>query len=346
MAGSPPGGQSPTGNRSPPAVGRRSPPEVLRFLARSDARRRILLALAADGPATRRALAAATSVPRSTLYRILGELDDRGLVARAGAEGEGEGVNQQGDEGVQVEAEERYAPTPTGAFLADRLRSVVDTVEVTRLLQALAGQAHRADRAHLADEDGTGDAEDGSPSQSGVEVLVASAGDPRAPARRLADRLAAASRVRLLVPADGRVALEAALGARPEGDRSIEAVVAAELVESAAADASTTRTLRAVVAAPDVALAVADADVPLVADADVPVVAGVDVPAVAGVADETAFAAVPDGPGSDGTGRIRGYVETEDAALRVGVERAYAVAASGASALDSGAVGPPGVDGP
>jgi predicted transcriptional regulator len=57
---------------------------ALEFLASSPARVRILDALA-DGPATARELADQTGIPRSTLRRNLGELVDRGYVARDAA---------------------------------------------------------------------------------------------------------------------------------------------------------------------------------------------------------------------------------------------------------------------
>lgn len=83
------------------------------YLSRSANRVAILDALA-DGPAPRRELADTTGVSRTTLDRIVNELEDRGWAERT----------PDGD----------YVATPTGSHLLREFRPVVDAAEALRRL--------------------------------------------------------------------------------------------------------------------------------------------------------------------------------------------------------------------
>lgn len=169
-----------------------SPPELLQFLARSDNRVTVLASLATGASFTRSELQTETGLPRPTVSRILGEFKDRRLVSS--------GAN-------------RYEVTPLGRFLGGRLHSMFDAVETMQRLQTLLKQVS-----------GTGTDTDGT-YHARSELLTPTSADPGAPTRRFADRLHAASRVRLLVPAaiPQLFCVDATTG---DGQQTVEVVLA------------------------------------------------------------------------------------------------------------------------
>lgn len=205
-----------------------SPPEIFQFLSRSDNRVTVLTALTTDAAATRSTLQRQTGIPRSTVSRILHELEDRELVSRAA---------------------HRYEVTPFGRSLATRLRSVFDSIEAMQRLQTLLDKLSDTE-PELAFTD-----------YNNSEVLTPISTDPGAPTRRFADLLHAASCIRLLSPAaiPMLVDVNSVLG---DGVQTVDVVIPrAEL--AVVQDASlSSQQLRDVVASGDVTLFAHDGDIP------------------------------------------------------------------------------------
>lgn len=86
--------------------------EAVAVLSRSENRAAVLRALASE-PRDRRDLESEVGVPKSTLSRVLRELEERGWVERTDRE---------------------YAATTAGSLLADRFRRLLETEQATRLL--------------------------------------------------------------------------------------------------------------------------------------------------------------------------------------------------------------------
>lgn len=146
---------------------RKSPSGLVPFLTCSANRVAVLAAIATEASCSRSDLQTATGIPRSTVSRILDELDDHGLVSSV---------------------DHRYEVTPLGRVLAKRLNMVFDSIDVMQRLQTLLKQLSDTDPViTITDHDSW-------------EILIPTSPDPGAPARRFADLLMAASHVRLLAP--------------------------------------------------------------------------------------------------------------------------------------------------
>lgn len=238
-----------------------SPPEILRFLARSDDRITILTALTTDASFTRSELQTETGVPRSTLSRILNELEDRELVSSVG---------------------HRCEVTPFGRFLAERLHSVFDAIEVMQRLQTLLKQLPDTDHDVTFTD------------HAGSEILTPTSADPGASTRRFADLLHAASRVRLLIPAAISVLFEVdpAIGSEK---RTFEVVIPRVALEMKRDNPRSSQQLRDAIVPGEVTLFAYDGDIPH----------------FAGTIDEVAVVGL-----TDDAGTIRGHIETSDETAR------------------------------
>lgn len=197
-----------------------SPPELLQFLTRSDNRVTVLEALATGTVSTRSELQRETGISRSTLNRILGELEDQNLASKVGY---------------------RYEVTLFGGFLAGRLRSVFDSVETILQLQRLLKQ--------LSDTNPDSTFTD----HTSSEILTPTSSDPVAPARRFADLLRAASHVRLLVPAV-IPALSDVDSANGDGTQLFEVVIPHVAFEGAWDNSVASRRLRVLMKSGDVSV--------------------------------------------------------------------------------------------
>lgn len=197
-----------------------SPREFFAFLARSDNRVTVLATLATGASCTRAELQRETGIPRSTLSRILSDLEGRELVSRDG---------------------HRYEVTPFGRFLAGKLSSVFDAVEAVQKLQRLLKQLSDAEpditfAAHTSSE-----------------ILTPTSGDPKAPVRRFTDLLHTASRVRMLVPGVIPVLseVESTIGERTQ---TLEVVIPRSAFERERDDSLSSQRVRGVLTSGDVSL--------------------------------------------------------------------------------------------
>ena len=141
-----------------------SPLDDVSYLARSEQRVRVL-DLLADGPRTRTDLQAATGASRVTIGRTLGEFEDRGWARRDG---------------------DAHRLTPLGEMVAEDLSRLLDTAaaagKLRGVMEWLPAEAIDVDLRRFAD----------------ARFTFASQTDPTSPARRYANAMADADRVRIL----------------------------------------------------------------------------------------------------------------------------------------------------
>lgn len=232
-------------------------PGIVEFIGGSTTRVAVLAALADGG--SRAAIQRATGLPSEAVGRLLAEFEDRALIARVG---------------------DRYEPTPVGADLATRFASMLDAIEATQRLVGLL------DALSAADPDPAVLTLDR------VEIVAPTSADPSAPGRRFADRLQAASSVRLLAPTAGAVLVGDApdRGDRP---RTIEVVLPSEAIGRERR--RTAHRYRAASAADPVTVFAFDGPIEY----------------VVGTIDGFAVVGVPDDAGG-----VLGYAETTDAGAR------------------------------
>jgi predicted transcriptional regulator len=176
--------------------------ELVSFVARSESRVDVLLALAA-GPRTRPDLQAETGVPRAALSRILADLRERDLASRNG---------------------HHYRVTPLGDRLAADLESLFESVESSRALQRLAEWLPLEEPAVDFDR------------LASATVTLPTPIDPMSPVKRAAAVVEEAEHVRTFCYSVVHAPILAALrGVSRKGQR-LEDVTAAGVFEVVAAD--------------------------------------------------------------------------------------------------------------
>lgn len=202
--------------------------ETVAFLASSENRVRVLSALT-DQPRDRADLREETGTTRATLGRVLGELEDRGLVRRQGS---------------------TYEASPAGRALWTAFHPAVETATALDTLGDVAtwfpfddvGFAPR----HLHD----------------ARVVRPTKTDAIRPINRSLDLIGAADHIRLVASHHAPPALEA-FAERVETDGlRMDAVMTREALDLIGASENDTRNLRTVVESPTVTAAVTDVHVP------------------------------------------------------------------------------------
>lgn len=236
------------------------PTDEIAFLAGSEPRAAIVAALARDGPLSTDALVDRSEAARVTVTRNLEQLAERGHV---------------------VERPDGHRLTPLGDLLADEFLALVETVETAAplapVLSRLPPEAFDLDPRALA----------------GASVTVSTDANPYAPATTHAERLASASRARLLLPALNPPEL------RADEPRLRSGALEVEMLVSPAVAAKLRGELSALVAD------LFDAEGLTVYECDRPV------PFFLGIVDETVQVGV-----ADDEGIPRALAETDDAAVR------------------------------
>lgn len=155
----------------------------LRFVSRSPVRVRFLLALADDGPSTRRDLRQTVDASRTTVSRNLDALVERGWVEESGA---------------------TYRATPGGELLASELRELLSTTATVDRL----GPFFRWFPVDELDVEWEWFADAG--------VYASTSSDPYAPIDRHVERIETAADLRCLLPQVGLRAMRA-LGRERDG---------------------------------------------------------------------------------------------------------------------------------
>lgn len=249
---------------------RQSPRNLLQFFARSDNRIIVLEAIATRASFTQAEIQADTEIPRSTISRILEDFLTTGLLSRV-------------DHGYKV--------TPLGGFLAERLDSITEVIEVTQQLHRLLKRLSDSKRK-VANSDRTSS-----------EIVSPVSSDPRAPTRRFTDLLQRASDVQLLVPTIVPMMFDLDVAMRAER-RTFEVVLPQNALEVNRDNSTSPLRLREQVASSSARVFVYDGDIPH----------------FVGMIDEFAIVGL-----IDDSGTINGYVETRDEALRAWTETTFGV---------------------
>ncbi|MFC6989354.1 helix-turn-helix transcriptional regulator [Haloplanus sp. GCM10025708] len=221
---------------------------AIRYLVGSDNRRRVLAALRADGPLTRRDLEDRIAASRRTVKRTLGELEDRGWIRPVG---------------------EGYDATALGVSVLDALDGALDRVDLaTRfapLLSHVPGDAVDLDVGGLAD----------------ATLVSPTEGNPYAAMHRLHELRTGAAYVRELAPTpclDGVEQLTERIGSADDPP-DVEAVVEAAALDAVDSSSDVRAELEA--------LATAETADVRTCDQAIPVVLGVyDETAVIGALDD------------------------------------------------------------
>jgi predicted transcriptional regulator len=201
--------------------------ETIAFLANSQNRVAVLTALA-ERPRDRAALREATTTTRATLARVLGELEERGLVRR--------------DAGT-------YTATSAGRTLLEAFRPAVETAAALDALGNLVAwfpfDEVGFDIRHLHD----------------ARVVRPTKVDSTRPVNRSLDLINGADHIRLVASQHAPPALEAFWEGVDAGRLHLEVVMSREVLETVRASERDTEQLRGLVASARAEVAVTDAPV-------------------------------------------------------------------------------------
>lgn len=205
--------------------------EIVQFVVRSNGRATVLESLSPDASLKRSQLQREHGIPRSTVSRILSELETRELVSSDG---------------------NRYEVTPFGGFVVKRLHSICCSIEAMQQLQSLLSQISNPN-PHITFAE-----------LSQGEIVTPTSVDPDAPARRLSDLLHAASLVRLIIPTPAPI-LFALETLTKEGMETFEVVIPRIALEVKRAELMAPPQLRDLIASNTLVLFSYDGDIAYVA---------------------------------------------------------------------------------